>query len=110
MPLTKGWKVKISSALRLARKDEKYLGFVFGRSAIITLDDSALLIERKVAADYKERTKPAPASDGTGEQPGASTPTSVGGTGATPGNQTPGEPGTPATTSAGKKQFYGTIR
>ncbi len=89
------------------KEDDKYLGFVFGRNTMVTLDESALLIERDTAAEYKERTKPTPPPEpgtpGTGDQPGGSTP--PGGV-PQPGGGTP--PG-PAPGVAEKKQFYGTI-
>jgi len=91
------------------KEDDKYLGFVFGRNTMITLDESSLLIERDAAADYKERTKPVPQPEpgtpGGGDQPGGATP---------PGGVSPPQPGggsTPPTPTPGvadKKQFYGT--
>ena len=36
---------------------DQYLGFVFGRNAIVTIDGSALLIEKDTALRYKELTK-----------------------------------------------------
>ena len=36
---------------------DQYLGFVFGRGAIVTIDGSALLIEKDAALRYKELTK-----------------------------------------------------
>ncbi|MEN8130516.1 MAG: DUF499 domain-containing protein [Pseudomonadota bacterium] len=91
------------------KEEDKYLGFVFGRNTMVTLDDSALLIERNTAAEYKERTKPAPqpepGTSSTGDQLGGGTPTG----GVTPkspeGTTTPGP--TPSATT--NKHFYGTI-
>ena len=90
------------------KEDDKYLGFVFGRNTLVTLDESALLIERNAAAEYKESTKPAPTPTGTpgeGDQAGGATP---------PGGDTPPQPGGdtppgPTPGAATKKQFYGTI-
>ena len=91
------------------KEDDKYLGFVFGRNTMVTLDESALLIERDAAAAYKERTKPVsqpvPGVSGTGGQPGGATP---------PGGVAPPQPGggTPSGPTLGastRKQFYGTI-
>jgi hypothetical protein len=86
---------------------ERYLGFVFGEGATVSLDDSALLIEREAAAAYKERTRPSPGSgeDGTAsvstrsEVPGL--PSSVGEAAPAPGTQPP--------TPSAKRRFYGTI-
>ncbi|WP_020565890.1 ATP-binding protein [Methylosarcina fibrata] len=82
---------------------DNYLGFAFGRNALVTIDDSALLIEKEAALQYKERTKPKPAP-----QPG---PVVLGGinepgSGAKP---QPEPPLPPTTVHAAKKQFYGTI-
>ena len=44
-----------------AGKDgDRYLGFAFGNGHMSVLDDASLLIERESAADYHERTTPAP--------------------------------------------------
>ncbi|MCG8614350.1 MAG: DUF499 domain-containing protein [Pseudomonadales bacterium] len=93
---------------------DRYLGFVFGRGSMSILDDSSLLIERETAADYRERTKPAPQTEPTlptGEEP---TPTQTGGTGSTGGATPQPKPGVAAPTptpvhTAAKKQFYGNI-
>jgi len=37
-----------------------YLGFRFGNGGIPTLDDTCVLIDKNVAAEYREKTKPAP--------------------------------------------------
>lgn len=93
---------------------DRYLGFVFGRGSMSILDDSSLLIEREAAADYRERTKPAPQPEPTPPTGGQSTPTQTGVTGPAGGAQPQTEPG--GTTSppssvqtAAKKQFYGNI-
>ena len=92
----------------LGKEDGKYLGFIFGRNSVITLDDSSLLIQREAAADYKERSKPAPTPDNTVGQPGTQTPP-PGGDEPVPGDQPVGGADTPTLASSGKKQFYGTI-
>ena len=91
------------------KENDKYLGFAFGRNTMVTLDESAILIERDTAAEYRERTKPAlppePGSPGTGYQPGRTTlPGGV--TLPQPGG---GEPPGPTPGVAEKRQFYGTI-
>ena len=90
------------------KEDSKYLGFVFGRNTVVTLDESALLIERDAAAEYKESIKPVPQPEpgATGDdgQPGGS-PQPSGETQPQPGDDTHPE----STPGAGtKKQFYGT--
>lgn len=40
------------------KKDDKYLGFMFGENPFIILDESTLLIEREAALAYKESLKP----------------------------------------------------
>ena len=89
------------------KEDSKYLGFIFGRNSVITLDDSALLIQRDAAVDYKERSKPAPASDNTGRQSG--TPTPPGGDQPVPGDPPADSANTLNPASSGKKRFYSTI-
>lgn len=47
-----------------AGKDgDKYLGFAFGKPAIVSLDTASLLIQREVAAAYRESIKPPPPPD-----------------------------------------------
>ena len=42
------------------KNDDKYLGFIFGGSASIILDESSLLIARDTAVAYQESLKPIP--------------------------------------------------
>ncbi len=93
---------------------DRYLGFVFGHGSVPTLDDSSLLIEREAAADYRERTKPAPQPEPTPPMGGQSTPTPADGTRPTGGAQpqpTSGgaAPTPPLVQTAAKRQFYGNI-
>ena len=68
-------------------KDEgSYRGFSFGHSTSPILDASLLLIEPKYAADYEEKTRPAPAeatAPATGSASGAQPTAAPTGTGAT---------------------------
>lgn len=50
---------------------DRYLGFRFGNGGLITLDESSVLIDKDVAEDYREKTRPAP-------QPIITTPTPTG--------------------------------
>jgi uncharacterized protein len=85
------------------KSSEKYLGFIFGDSASIILDESSLLIERDTAAAYKETLKPVepvppmtPVDGGSGKgigEPPVITPV----------------PPTPPMATPTKKHFYGTI-
>jgi uncharacterized protein len=91
---------------------DRYLGFAFGKNANITLDDSALLIQRDAAIEYRERTKPSP-------QPASPVPTGVGSSVPTspavtpsvsPVQPTHNDSATPTPIqTAVKKQFYGNI-
>ncbi len=36
---------------------EKYLGFRFGSSGVVIIDEASMLIERRAAAEYRERTR-----------------------------------------------------
>lgn len=93
-----------------SKEDGKYLGFVFGRNTMVTLDELALLIEREAAAAYKERIEPAP-------QPEPGTPdteTRPNGT-PSPGSVTPPQPGGNAAPGSApnaptQRQFYGNIK
>ena len=87
---------------------DRYLGFVFGRNSLITLDDSSLLVEREESVAYRERTKPASVTPSPSPDP------VTGGGSPSPSPQpTPGVPGgdpVPAPpVTAVKKQFYGNI-
>jgi predicted AAA+ superfamily ATPase len=90
---------------------DRYLGFRFGDGGFPTLDDACVLIDKLAAAEYREKTKPAPQpmpdSPTTG---GVTEPISVPGTRPlTPSQPTAGEVITPAIKTALKKQFYGNI-
>lgn len=92
-----------------AGKDgDKYLGFAFGRSSMVTLDSEALLIQRDAAQAYQEASKPPATTDlpaGDAEGGGYTvTPQPVAGGG---GLGTPSVGSTPQT--AAKKHFYGTV-
>ena len=86
------------------KEEDKYLGFVFGHSTSITLDESALLIERDAAVEYGESIKPPetlPETDtGSTAGPGEGD-RATGGDGEKPIGPTTGE--------AHKTQFYGTV-
>lgn len=98
------------------REGEKYLGFSFGKQAIIFLDSAAVLIETQAAKSYlaklraeEETTRQPPPTGEAPAGPGAGGATSPGGyiAPAPKGESEGGEAiGTPA---AHKKQFYGTI-
>lgn len=99
-----------------AGKDEdRYLGFRFGDSGLVVIDNESVLIEREVAVEYRELTKPAPPPSadetGTGSTSGGGTtvvPPVTGGTTMTGG--TAGSGGTsPEPPVSVKNQFYGTI-
>ena len=90
------------------REEDNYLGFVFGRNTMVTLDESALLIERDAAAKYKESIKPTSQPD-SGEIGDDGQPNDT----FQPGGEAQLESGgdtTPASTPGAtvKKQFYGT--
>lgn len=95
------------------REGERYLGFSFGQSAIATLDESALLIDREAAAAYAERARTeappsrpggAPTSSGVAEGGRSS---AVGGTG---DSSSDGHgAGSGSGTTDLKRRFYGTI-
>jgi predicted AAA+ superfamily ATPase len=84
----------------------KYLGFAFGRPALISLDNAALLIAREQAAAYKNQaqaTTQPPASqttsglrEGTGSQPA-------------PSGRQPIVSSASGATQSAKKQFYATV-
>ncbi|MGF1869690.1 ATP-binding protein [Photobacterium indicum] len=97
------------------RDGDRYLGFSFGRSSLISLDDSALLIDREASLDYVERTKPVPQPVIPVTTSGGST-TSVGGTTPVTGGGTTlpayggSNPIPDPIKTALKKQFYSTIK
>jgi predicted AAA+ superfamily ATPase len=90
------------------KDSDRYLGFAFGRPALISLDDSTLLIARDTAAEYKARTAP-PLVVPPQPQPGTGQGNEV--QSPQPGIQTPDKPIiSPAPQpQAAKKQFYATI-
>ena len=84
------------------KEQDKYLGFTLGTNALITLNDASLLIERKTAIDYLEKTTQGPQVPPPGpESPGTPGP-------GVPPEPVPGEP-VPPNQSSPKKQFYGTV-
>ena len=96
------------------KEGDRYLGFAFGRSSLVNLDDSSLLIDREAALAYREKIAsetPTPTTTGGATIP-ASSPT-TGGTGFQPGGEDTGA-ATGGETSGGvaasaKTQFYGNI-
>ncbi len=88
----------------------RYLGFSFGNGGIFALDDACVLIHKDAAAEYRERTLPAPQSEamtplvGGDPVPQASP---VGLTITPP--PTTGVSTAPVIQTAVKKQFYGNI-
>lgn len=85
------------------KSDSKYLGFIFGDSASIILDESSLLISRDAAKAYKDSQTPIeqiptgdPGDDKTGKKTVIATP------------PTPGGFDQPPVTFP-KKSFYGTV-
>ncbi|WP_029406945.1 ATP-binding protein [Thiomicrorhabdus sp. Milos-T2] len=93
-----------------AGKDQdKYLGFVFGRNTILSIDESSILIEREAAEKYKEETKPAPVTPQPVSPTGGNTdPTSPDDhDGAKTGPIQPIDP--EPVIAAIKNQFYGTV-
>ena len=96
------------------KEQERYLGFAIGSSAIITIDDASLLIERDAAIEYLNKTvEPAPGQgDANPTDTGGSTPSP--GTGDQPQGGTPSSGGDDSGTAPPiptiiKKQFYGTV-
>lgn len=94
------------------KDSDRYLGFVFGKGTMLMLDDSSLLIEREAAANYRERTRPAPLLAPTPPETGGRTPT--GKADQTEGEQPQPAPGstptTPPVQAPDKRQFYGNIK
>ena len=87
---------------------DRYLGFCFGSGGIPTLDDACVLIDKDTAAEYREKTKPAPQPvPPTG---GSTVPPSVPGSSpVAPSQPAQGGATTPTIQTAIKKQFYGNI-
>ncbi len=87
------------------KSDSKYLGFIFGDSASIILDESSLLISRDAAKAYKDSQRPIvqiPTGDPSLDKPGKISVVD------TPPTATPGGKDQPPVTST-KKSFYGTV-
>ena len=93
----------------IGKEGAKYLGFSFGCNSMITLDDSALLIERDAAAEYKEQTISVP-DPITTERPSDTVGSSEIVSGGPDSGQTSDEPGTSEPAPPSKTQFYGTIK
>lgn len=112
--ITQGVESEDYFAFASGKEGDRYLGFTFSRSAITTLDESSLLIDREAAIAYAERIRqaaqPSPQPIQPGEAGGAPTPGATDNTGATI-TTIPGETGQPGagSTATVKKQFYGTI-
>ena len=91
--------------LAAGKEGEKYLGFVFGRDTMVTLDSDTLLVQRDAADAYREATKPAapePVDTRGGEPPfgGSAGPVDAG----TEQESLPEPAGAPL-----KTRFYGTV-
>ena len=86
------------------KNDDKYLGFIFGGSASIILDESSLLIIRDTAVAYQASLKPITTIIPGGDKdiPGT-------GDGTTPPHIAPPDTVSPPVTATAKKHFYGTI-
>lgn len=90
------------------KDNDKYLGFAFERSTMVTLDADALLIQRDAAHAYREASKPPattelPAGDAKGGDYTVTPEQPVGGS-------VVGTPSVDSTSqTAAKKHFYGTV-
>jgi len=95
-------------AYAAGRDGNKYLGFAFGRDAMIAIDDASLLIERDAALAYREATKPVPQPTQPEQPNNPAIPDqpSIPGGSVTP---TPNAPVTPTAPLQTKRQFYGNI-
>ncbi|ANE58040.1 MULTISPECIES: ATP-binding protein [Methylomonas] len=107
MAITQGVETEDFFGYAAGKDDNKYLGFAFGRNALVNIDPDALLIEKEAAHQYKELTKPKPLPEP--EQKG-------GESGATGGDGKITPPVVPPTVTppippaqSAKHQFYGTI-
>ena len=89
------------------REGDRYLGFTFGRSALVVLDDRSLLIERETAADYKKilESKNDQTEDDTDDQTGDGSNSTDDDEGGDSNGGTGGDGPGPVR----KKEFYGTI-
>ncbi|WP_462174543.1 ATP-binding protein [Pseudoalteromonas gelatinilytica] len=105
--ITQGLDSEDFFAFASGKDGDRYLGFAFGRSHIVQLDEASLLIDVDEAEAYRERTKPAPqpapeptepsgGSGGESPEPSAPIPT-----------PSPVEP-EPIKTKV-KTNFYGTV-
>lgn len=107
--LAKGLSTADYFGFAAGRDGDKYLGFIFERDTMVTLDTDALLIQQDAAIAYREATKPVPQP----EVPTASEGDKGGYAGTTPTTFAPTAPAAPGTTvaptAAVKKQFYGSI-
>ena len=83
------------------KEGEKYLGFVFGKSALVAVDTEALLIEREAATEYKLNLQPVP-------PPVSPIPNPVDLPGDTPPTPVP-VPNPEPPRGSTKKHFYATI-
>ncbi|MBF0141790.1 MAG: ATP-binding protein [Magnetococcales bacterium] len=82
----------------VGKNGDHYLGFVFGRSGLTSLDEEALLIERKMAKGVQEKLRRE--QDGKGES-GTTVSTGTGGGVIPPPIRIPHQPA--------KNRFYGTV-
>jgi len=90
------------------KEDGRYLGFIFGKSSSVTLDESTLLIDSEAALEY--RAQLTPPSDLPIPEPGPENPDGpeAGETGTNNGSEGKGGQSDGPSGSV-KKQFYGTI-
>ncbi len=86
---------------------DRYPGFRFGNGGSVTLDESAVLIERKESEDYPERSKPVQVPGGEEPSPVGQPATTGGGGGEVP--PTSDDTGHDEVKTAAKRSFYGTI-
>ncbi len=107
--LAKGLSTADYFGFAAGRDGDKYLGFIFERDTMVTLDTDALLIQQDAAIAYREATKPVPQP----QVPTASEGDKGGYAGTSPTTAAPTAPAAPgatvAPTAAVKKQFYGSI-
>ena len=90
---------------------DRYLGFKFGTGGLVTLDGSAVLVERDAAEQYRELSKPVPQQSSPGSESSSVDSVSAvigGATSTSPKAGADGSQGARVKTRA-KTQFYGTI-
>ncbi|MEA3412895.1 MAG: DUF499 domain-containing protein [Pseudomonadota bacterium] len=90
------------------KEEERYLGFVFGRKAAVSLDEAALLIDRDASAEYKMRIEADQRRDAQlrgGEQNRRAESSGVGAGAQSPGTGVTEPPSGPSV----RKRFYGTV-